>query len=30
MENNEPIRKSFTDKDEELVGKLNVMSEFMN
>ena len=30
MENNEPIRKSYTDKDEYLVGKLNIMSEFMN
>jgi hypothetical protein len=30
MQKQEPIRKNFTSKDESLVGKLNVMSEFMN
>jgi len=30
MENNEPVRRNHTTKDENLVGKLNVLADFMN
>ena len=30
MENNEPIRKIHTSKDENLVGKLNVLADLMS